>query len=87
MALREQGASEKEAYSKIWMVDSRGLIVKVSVYSFYCTIDRTKAVLLSSPLLWWVHCIKERWKETDDEHKGLLELLLLCVEVGFILCV
>lgn len=28
MALVEQGATESEAYSKIWMVDSRGLIVK-----------------------------------------------------------
>lgn len=28
MALVEQGATENEAYSKIWMVDSRGLIVK-----------------------------------------------------------
>jgi malate dehydrogenase (oxaloacetate-decarboxylating)(NADP+) len=28
MALLEEGASESEAYSKIWMVDSRGLIVK-----------------------------------------------------------
>lgn len=28
MALIELGASEAEAYSRIWMVDSRGLIVK-----------------------------------------------------------
>jgi len=29
MALREKGATEAEAYSKIWLVDSKGLIVKV----------------------------------------------------------
>lgn len=31
MALREEGSTEAQAYSKIWMVDSKGLIVKVIV--------------------------------------------------------
>ena len=29
MAMEEEGATAEEALSKIWMVDSRGLIVKV----------------------------------------------------------
>ena len=29
MALEEEGATTQEAYSKIWMVDSKGLIVTV----------------------------------------------------------
>jgi len=28
-AMREEGTSEKNAFQKIWMVDSKGLIVKV----------------------------------------------------------
>lgn len=34
MAMAEAGISEKEALKRVWMVDSRGLIVKVNLIDY-----------------------------------------------------
>lgn len=38
MAMEKDGTPRQEALKKIWMVDSKGLIVKVVIFFFYCYI-------------------------------------------------